>query len=77
MLPKVISPVVGLYPPSCCGKLDSLTLPDNISEGKILLYDPLTLCLELSRSNADAFNASLFVRAICIQSDSDKISFWA
>ena len=64
ILPKVISPVEGLYAPSCCGKLVSLTLPDNISDGKILLKDSFTLCLELSKSKADAFNASLFASAI-------------
>ena len=60
----IISPEDWLKPPSCLGNLDSLKLLENRIEGKIVLYDSFMFCLEVARSNADAFKASLFFKAI-------------
>ena len=61
---KNISPEAWLKPPTCLGNLDSLKLLENRMEGKIKLYDSFMFCLEVARSNADAFKASLFFKAI-------------
>ena len=53
-----------MNPPSCLGNLDSLKLLDNRMEGKTELYDSFMFCFEVARSNADAFKASLFFKAI-------------
>jgi hypothetical protein len=58
-------------PTPLVGKRDSFILPEKRTDGKMLLKEPLTPCLEDSRSIAEALSDSLFSKAIFIDSSSE------